>query len=393
MQQLNKIDKTTVYIESSALLNTRLSGIGHLTLSMVKGLRDSKEFNSKYKLKLIVPVNKVHFIPHWNIDDIEIKKIFLPARVWNVIPKFKFLPPINFFIGKGIYIFPNFRAWPLYNSGSITYIHDISFLLYPEFTEAKNLKMLKHNIDRWIKQSSIIITDSNASNDEIKEQFNQYEDKIKTIYCGVDNQLFSPPKSSKVKNILKRYNITKSYIMFLSNLEPRKNIERLLTSIQNLPLSYKDQYEIVLIGGMSWNDALIRDKINQLVSEGWGVVQPSSYVPDEDIPALLTAASVLVHPAIHEGFGIPPIEAMSCETPVIVSDIKVLREICGKAAVYVDPYDIKDISTKIEQVLGDKKLQKELVTLGKKNAMNFTWEKSTTSLIKELNVLSNRGTE
>ncbi len=391
MSRLIAKDKTTIYIESSALLNNRLSGIGHLTLSMIKGLRDNQDFKLNYKLKLIVPINKTHFLSHWSIDDIEIVKIPLPARIWNVIPKLRFIPPIDLFIGKGLYIFPNFRAWPLYKSKSITYIHDISFLLYPEFTEEKNLKMLKNNIHYWMKNSTTIVTDSNASNDEIREHFDEYKEKIKTIYCGVDTQLFTTTDTKRSGVILERYGIDKPYIMFLSNLEPRKNVERLLAALQNLPLAYKNKYKIVLVGGMSWNNTSIYTKINELRSEGWDIIKPDSYVPDKDIPILLANASVLVHPAIHEGFGIPPIEAMSCGTPVIVSDIKVLREICSEAAIYIDPYDIKDIATKIEHVLSNSKLQSQLTTLGRENARTFTWENSTNSLIKELRSLVDRG--
>jgi len=375
-----KSNLKNIYIDASPILNLRMSGIGHLTLRTIQELAKQDEYN----LKLLVPMAKTSYIKHWGLKGVGIVKIPLPSRIWNRIPSFSVGLPIDLFLKKGLFIFPNFRKWPLIKSKSITYIHDISFELFPQFTEEKNLKMLKKNVPRWINESTSIVTDSNASRDEIINQYKVEPDKIKAIYCGVDGSEFKPIDKTATNIVLEKYHIEKEYMMFLSSLEPRKNIERILDSLLLLSADIKHTHSLLLVGGMSWRNEGINKKIEHLRKNGWTIIKPDSYVPDEDIPALLTGASLLLHPALHEGFGIPAVEAMSCGTPVITSNIPVMREVCGDAALFVDPYSPAEIAEAIKKLLLHKDVSEKLTKHGFARAKNFTWEKSTKDLVKEI---------
>ncbi|HSW81405.1 MAG TPA: glycosyltransferase family 1 protein, partial [Candidatus Saccharimonas sp.] len=233
---------------------------------------------------------------------------------------------------------------------------------------------------RWARASTLVVTDSQTSRQEILDHYKLPADKVKAIYCGVDES-FKPATKADVAAVRKKYAITKPYLFFLSNLEPRKNIARLIQSLSDLPVGYKAKYCLVLVGGMGWQNDEIVAEITKAQAAGWEIIKPKAYVPDNEIPALLTGAEVLVHPALHEGFGIPVVEAMACRTPVVASDIPVLQEIAGDAAVYADTYNTADIAAKINQVLTDVKLRQKLVDAGEKTARQFTWAAAADQLL------------
>lgn len=380
--------RQVVYIEAGAILSDRPSGIGHLTLHTLRGLLALEEFTRTYEIRLIVPAAKAYLLDQWNLEGARVVRLPLLSRIWNVWPRIPFAPPIDLFLGKGVYVFSNYKKWPLLFSESITYIHDISYELFPQFAEPRNLAMLQGNVPKWIKESTIVVTDSESSRKEIIDFYKVDPKKIVSVYCGVDGNFTRRPKR-EVEDVKQKYGIDKNYFLFLSNLEPRKNIVRLLKAFQGLPESFKERYALVLVGGMSWQNEEILAEIKKAKVAGWAIVKPDAYVPDEDIPALLSGAEALVHPALHEGFGIPVLEAMATGTPVIAADIPVLREVAGDAALYVNVESSKDITSKIEDIVTDAKLRKKLVSLGKKRATGFTWSAAAAKLatiIKEIKV-------
>jgi glycosyltransferase involved in cell wall biosynthesis len=374
--------KNSIYIDAVPILTTALSGVGHATLRIIRGLSEDPEIQSRYRVCLLVPINKVGLLAQWQLTNVTIKKVPLPARVWNVWPRIPFAPPIDVLFGKGIYLYPNFKHWPVLFSKSITYIHDIAFASYPEFIEPRNLTLLQNNAARWIRQSTAVVTVSETSKKEIIQHFHTPKDKVFVVHNGIDTQLFRKTSLDAVVAAKKRYKITtKKYLFFLSNLEPRKNVGRLIDAFTHLPAARKQEYSLVLVGGMSWLNDDIFTKIKAANSAGWQVIKPDKYVPDEDLPALLTGAELLVHPTIHEGFGITPLEAMACETPVIVSDIPVMHEIIGENAWYVDPCQTTDITTTIERLLGDTQARRQLSQEGPRRASEFTWENAIQQLL------------
>lgn len=381
--------KQALFVDAGPLLTERLSGIGHLTLGMLRALQKRPDVQQDYKIVLLAPMAKAYLLDRWHLQGIHVKRIPLLARIWNNWPRFSWLPPIDLFLGKGLYIFPNYKRWPLAFSPSITYVHDISFKLFPQFTEPRNLAMLA-NVPRWMAKSTRVITDSQTSKQEILAHYKITQDKIKVVYCGVDGGMFQPAAVTAVNAVRKKYGLTKPYLFFLSNLEPRKNIITLIAALRQLPKDYKERYALLMVGGMSWQNAELMQAIDGAKKEGWTIIKPDAYVPDEDLPALLTGAQALVHPALHEGFGIPPVEAMACGTPVVLSDIPVLHEIADDAALYADPHDATALAAVIQRILQDKALRQELATKGKRRAAIFTWDAAAESLVRYIKEINGR---
>jgi glycosyltransferase involved in cell wall biosynthesis len=130
---------------------------------------------------------------------------------------------------------------------------------------------------------------------------------------------------------------------------------------------------------MAWSNDTIMAEIDKTKAEGWRIIKPSSYVPDADLPALLSGAKLLVHPAFHEGFGISPLQAMACGTPVAVSDLPVMHETVGENETFFDPHDTQAISEALRGIMTHTRTEDE-VSRRRKRAMEFSWNKAAQRL-------------
>jgi glycosyltransferase involved in cell wall biosynthesis len=289
------------------------------------------------------------------------------------------LPPMDLLVGKGTYIFPNFRNWPLLYSKSITYIHDVSFNVFPEYVEKKNLRFLARNVHTWMKRTNIVVTVSNHAKNEITRFYPQIKDNVRVVYNGI-TEAFKPIHKSEVEPVLKEYNLKfKEYFIFLSNLEPRKNVNGLLEAYEKFMLESGHQdTKLVLVGGMGWNNEAILQKIASINRRQVNVIVPSHYVPDADLPALLSGAAALIHPAHYEGFGISPLQAMACGTQVVVANNSSLPEVVADGGVYVDDRSVEDILRGINVVYNKRYVNN---AKGLKQSLNFSWKQSADNLI------------
>lgn len=366
-----------VYIEGACIAEPRPSGIGHTARHIIQGLVESK-----YEVILIVPFNKVRYVPVDIASNVTIKRIFLPGKLYNAAVRYNTLPPMDIFFGRGVYIFPNFKNWPLISSVSITYIHDVYFKVQPKHIEPRNYAFLERCLGRFIQRSSSIVTVSNHAKYELMKYYTVDGKKITVIPNGVDTDIFYPRGADEVVAITSKYDLVpKKYFMFLSNLEPRKNIEKVLDAFKD----YCDKVEggekktaLLLVGGMGWNNEAILRRIQQLQLQGYKICKPKKYVPDEDIPSLLCGAVALLHPALYEGFGISPLQAIACGIPVIVSNTSSLPEVMGASYVdYVDPEDTQSIVKRMEQVKTELHYDK---SYGIQRARSMSWRRSSEKL-------------
>ncbi|MDL2341607.1 MAG: glycosyltransferase family 1 protein [Patescibacteria group bacterium] len=376
--------KTKLFIEASAICETRISGVGQVTLSTIIELAKNDAFLQRFKIVLLIPSGtrgslQQHSLPMHNV---ETKVIHLEKHIFHRLLVYRLLPPMDLLFGKGIYLFPNFKNWPVYHSNSLTYIHDVAFRLYPETVQRKNLKMLKHNVPLWVKRTTRIITVSSSSKQEIIHELGVDTDKVNVVPNGVDTTYFRPMPKIETDDIKQQYGIQGNYLLYVGNIEPRKNISRLLDAYAGLPENLRDEYSLVLVGGGGWGKDDIESKIVTLQGDGFNIIRPDVYVPDAHLPYLYSGASLLTHVALHEGFGLSVLQAMACKTPVLASDIAVLHEVADLAATYVNPLKISDITDKMSTVLQDKKLQQRLITLGTKRVAEYSWKESSKKLVK-----------
>ncbi len=202
-------------------------------------------------------------------------------------------------------------------------------------------------------------------------------EKIEVVPCAAPSCMHPVTENAQFSALRSRYRLPEHYILFVGNFNPRKNIERLLHAFDRMKKETGLPQELVIAGGQGWkfDKAIALQGIETQAS-----VHFIGYVPDEDMPALYSAADVFAFPTLYEGFGIPVIEAQSCGTPVLTSNITALPEISGEAAFYVDPYDEADIACGLATLLADETLCRNLVQKGFENASRFSWEASVRKL-------------
>lgn len=373
--------KTKIYIDALAITSPRMSGIGHSLLSTLRQLDRTSQVQSDYTITLVVPWRSRKKVEQYKFNNLRIKRIPIPGRLINLFSRMRFQIPIDILVGKGIYVFPNFQNWKLVRSKSITYIHDICFALYPNFVLPKLQRVLSQNVPKWIDRSDLIVTVSSTSKQEIINYYKLDKSKICVVPNGVDSTFFTKQSLSKISTIKKKYDISHKYILFVSNIEPRKNIEILLKSYGQLPPEVLSKHSLFLIGGDGWLNEHVLQLIEEMKKKGFKVYRPKMYVPDEDLPALYSGASLLVHPAFHEGFSLSPLEAMSCETPVLLSNITAHKELAGKTAHYFDPSDSRDLSEKIINLLSSDELRLEKVKSARNRAHSYSWAVTVEELL------------
>lgn len=365
-----------LFVETSALTAGSMSGIGHTLLAILEAWQENKSLAGKFNIILLVPIDKKKIVEELDLG-LEIKTILLPEIGIRALRRHNLLPYMDIFFGKGDYLFPNYWNWPVLFSRSYTYAYDVSFLVYPEFTETKNQRFLSRNLKTWLKRTDGVITISNHAKEEIVKYTGVDSDKIKVIYNGID---IASRQSIAKKNIdaaKLTYGIKGKYLLYVGNIEPRKNIERLIEAYKLLPRTIQSVYSLVLIGAYGWNNEGIKESIESAVNDGLNVIKIKSFVPDGDVTKLYAGAEMLIHPALYEGFGMTPLEAMAVGTPTIVGNNSSLPEIMGDASLFVDATSVKDISVKIEELLKSDMLQKRLIRAGDARVRQFTWKNTT----------------
>lgn len=371
-----------LYFDASPLTEDRITGIPHFTAELIKALDRHPENGRTFRLRPVIAFDKRKKLARWDFASSRVRIIPLPARVLNLVWKYRLLPPMDLLLGRGFYVFPNYRNWPLSGSSrSLTYIHDLGFVRYPQFVQPKNLHFLKSNIHRWIRRADLVLTGSDHARDEIVNLLGAEPANVVRIYHGVDHDAYYPRSSEEIKSTKTKYSIDGDYLLYVGSLEPRKNLVRLIHSYADLPRKLRDKYSLCLAGGGGWLNEEIMEAIAATREGGLNVIRPDKYVEDADLPALMSGASLLVHPALYEGFGLSPLQAMACGTPVLVGDNSSLPEIVGEAGVLADAESESDISAKIEKVLTDTKYRSGLVKAGLVQSRKFRWDTSADELL------------
>lgn len=382
--------KKKLYIDALPLAVERMSGVGHLTLEIVRALASNKDFSLTHEIRLILPLGKSRVVMGHGLPNLKIKVIPVPARLLALLNKFGLIPPLDLLLGKGTYLFPNYRNWPLAFSKSLTYVHDVSFELYPETVQTKNLAYLRSHIATWLRRSDRIITLTESAKSDIVEILAVDPKIVSVVMCGVDTTHFTRRGESAVRAVALKYNLpSKPYILYVGNLEPRKNLLRLLGAYSKLKRDTREQYPLVIVGAGGWLNDEVELKMDELGKKGLQIVRPKTFVSDEDLPAVYSGAALYVHPAIHEGFGIPPIEALACATPVAASDIPVLNEVLGSAVEKFDPYDETSIKKAIQDSLSGKHDQQEHSKAGIALAEHYSWATAARQLASVIEDVEN----
>jgi glycosyltransferase involved in cell wall biosynthesis len=334
------VKKLHIQVDAFPLVDSHFSGVGHYTLGIVSGL-DELAGEGKLTYSLISPRSLIGRLSKYDLRFCKggIKNL-IPNRVVRGFMKYHIPFPCDLFLGGGYYYFPSFLAWPRWFTQASVVVHDVTFLAVPECVEKGNRDYLARTVPFSLKNSRNVIAVSEFSKSEMVKYYNLDPKNIYVAHPSIDR-----------KHFYRRSAFSDQYIFTVGNIEPRKNYVRLIDAYMSLPKSFTDKYPLVIVGAGGWNNKDIRDRIQAAKEKGYKIINPGRFVEDEDMPALYSGAKLYVFTPIYEGFGMSPPEAYACGTPVVASNVASVPESAGKAAVYVDPYDVKDIAAKIEDTV------------------------------------------
>lgn len=265
----------------------------------------------------------------------------------------------------------------------IVTVHDLAFREYPETIQKRTMLMLKRNLRKALKRADAIVTDSEFTKNEVLKYYDVPKERLHVVPCGVDTKkLYQESDREVINSVKKKYGIHNEYFLYLGTLEPRKNIEGLLSAYKLFMNKMKQHNSsipcLVIAGGKGWMYDSIFQKAEELSLKEHIVF--TGYVDEKDKSALLSGAMVFCFPSFYEGFGIPPIEAMACGTPVLTSNSTSLGEVTGDAACKIDPHKVEEIADALEKMYIDEAFRNDLVEKGYNHIKKYSWEKAVEKL-------------
>lgn len=258
----------------------------------------------------------------------------------------------------------------------VTVIHDLSPLHFPEWHQFVSRKLQQLFLPSILRKADYIITNSEFTANDVITHFPFTAKKTKGILLGKEN--FFQPQSNPV--ILKKHHISAPFILHTGTIEPRKNLIFLVNAFEVLKQQTKTPLQLVLVGKLGWKHGSILEAINN--SPFKADIKLLGYVDRAELPVLYTAATAFVCPSHFEGFGLPLLEAMSCGTPTIVSNVSSLPEIMGSAGLLFPPNNQAILNQQINQLLSNKSLRQSLSEKSLARAAKFNWEKTAKETLK-----------
>lgn len=344
-------------------LTQKITGVQRFAIELLRGIDDlyeNSDLSKDYKVTILAPkfekINKSMF-KHIPIETIGSRQ----GHLWEQLDLFKFC--------KGKFLVNLCNTGPILKKDQISVIHDAAV-----FSNGENFSFLfkmwyKVMLTSQAKFSKKIVTVSNFSKSELVKYLNISSEKIKVIYEGKEH--FT--RQSTDTDIITKYNLNeKPYLLAVSSLNPNKNFRAIIKALDHVE---HHDFNIVIAGGT--DPKVFSSKDTELPK----TVKHVGYVTDEELKTLYQNAFCFIYPSFYEGFGLPPLEAMSIGCPVIISNRASLPEVGGEAALYCNPDSPEDLAEQIKKVTTDPTLREEMIAKGYEQSAKFTWTKCAQELI------------
>jgi len=354
-------------------LTEPLAGVGHYTFEVARHL--ARNFGDD-EIEIISPkpfLPSVAFPPnvnsHLRLNFTEVN--LLTRRWWSIgLPGYLRQQQFDVFHGTNFEI-PLRAVCP-----TVLTIHDLSLLLHSETHVRRSVWRARCRLPLMARRATMIITVSEAIRDEIHEHLRIPLDKIATVYSAAREQ-FRPMAAENSRLIREQLNIADEFLLYAGTIEPRKNLSFLVQAFAELLQNGKPQMQLVLAGKKGW---LVEDLYQSLRQSVAGKnVTLTGYLNDEQLCALYSSCKLFVYPSLYEGFGLPPLEAMTCGAPVIASRIPSIEEVLGSAARLVSPHSVTELATAMNELLDDDSLREKYIAAGQERARRFSWQLTANS--------------
>lgn len=366
-----------IAIDYTPALNQR-AGIGRYTRSLVGALACLDRTNHYLLLwargRGAKPADG--WPPNFRLQRLPLSEWTLKA-LWHRLG----LPlPLEFLVGNmDLFHATDFVLPPLQKGKALLTVHDLSFLLYPEQTQPELVRYLSKVVPSSIQRASLVLADSESTKADLMRLLALPEEKVEVVYCGVDTR-FSPASDEEtLSQVRVRYGLDRPFILTLGTLAPRKNLARLLEAFALMRQSVALPHRLLVAGVAGWRSESLPLQVERLGLVGEVIFL--GFVPEEDLPALYTLADLFVYPSLYEGFGLPPLEAMACGTPVAASNASSLPEVLGDAGLLFDATSPEAMAEALHRALTDGELRLQMRERGLRRAASFTWERAAQKLL------------
>lgn len=360
-----------IVIDGSCITGVR-AGIGNYTYSLLKELLKT-DLSNTYTLLSKSQMNELTFPESLKQPD----RINLSRNIYKYLPFDSERLNGRF----DLYHEPNYIP-RIFKGKIVTTICDMSYKLFPQYHPRRRV-MTFNFFENRMRNSDRIITISENSKQEIIELLKVPEEKVVVTYLGASEDYKPIEINPEQKHYFRKtYGLPDNYLLYVGTIEPRKNLSRLIEAFYlfKKETTTQNNIKLVLAGGKGWLFYEIFSRVQELKIEDQIVF--TGYVPDEHLPYLYNMAMAFVYPSIYEGFGLPPLEAMSCGIPVISSNTSSIPEVVGAAGILIDPYNVTDLAEAMSKVVQSKSLRAELSQKGLSKASQFSWAKCAEETLK-----------
>ena len=274
---------------------------------------------------------------------------------------------------------PHYVLPPATRCRSVVTIHDCIHLMFPQYLPSR-LAHVYARSSMWsaVHKSDRILTVSEASKRDILRFFGVDPGKVAVIYNAIDERFLAPPDERRMEQVRQRYQLDHPFLLYVGNIKPHKNVERLIDAFGRARAKGLDDLRLIIIGDEISKYPALRQAVHRHRLDKY--VRFHGFQPYDTLAAFYRLARAFVFPSLYEGFGLPPLEAMACGTPVVTSNVSSLPEVAGGAAVLVDPYDAASIAEGIVSAVGDETLRTHLIERGLARAREFSWAQSVSAI-------------
>lgn len=263
-------------------------------------------------------------------------------------------------------------APPLPSCPIVLTVHDVSYRIFPQFFSPRVRLILGLLVGPSARRAARVITISESSRRDIIRFYRVPPHRVVVTPLAAGPQ-YKPQPPGEVQRVRQAYGLQDRYLLAVGNVQPRKNLPRLIEAFSMVAGEVPDA-QLAIVGRSAWRGSEVEATVNRLGLNNR--VRFAGYVPDADLPALYTGAAAFCYPSLYEGFGLPPLEAMSCGTPTITSNVSSLPEVVGDAAITVDPTSVGDIADAVRHLLLDEAAHTEHRGRGLARAQQFSWERT-----------------
>jgi len=267
---------------------------------------------------------------------------------------------------------PHYVLPPVTRCRSVVTIHDCIHLRFPQYLPNR-LGYVYARASMWTatRQAARVLTVSEASKRDILRYFAIPPEKVQVIHNAIDERFLTAPDEATTDRVRQRYQLEHPFVLYVGNIKPHKNLERLIDAFGRARPDGPAGLKLVVVGDEVSKYPSLRQMVHRHKLDKH--VRFLGFQPQETLASFYRLADAFVFPSLYEGFGLPPLEAMACGTPVVTSNVSSLPEVAGDAALLVDPYDVDAIADGIRRVLDDGALRRALIERGRARVSQFSW--------------------